>query len=431
MSNTEGWVSPTIPFQTQAVTEIIGGTGVTITGVPPQIIINATSSGGGIVGLIPGPGISVSGSAFEPAVGNTGTLSVAAGSSNVTVTGGQNAVVDVPTLVKTVTAGTNMTDTGTATDPILNATGVVETITGGTDISVTGTATDVVINYTGTGGGGGSSLIYATVNCTAAALATGGEVVIQASAGSDQYRIVTAYTDASASTDFSGGGGDRDLLITDGTSEYGTISGSLLAGASTISISYTENPAGIFLPLANNVTVASAAGADIVAKYTGGAVDYAAGDVTITLVLQQVAGTPIPSTGFVIARATISQADLATGGTKVIQASTGTDQYVVVNAFTSAAGSTDFSGGGGDRYLLITDGTSEYGTISAPDNASSNSMIYITSQAPPVLGIMLPTANDISTPTVAGADIVAQYTGGTTDYTAGAVVLTMYLLKIA
>ncbi len=434
MAFTEGNVYVTGPRKTSVLVELNAGSGISITGPHSTPTISATGGGGIVTSIIAGSGISVSPDLATPTVSNTGVISVVAG-TNTTVTGtGANPVVNVPTMVKTLTAGTGIALTGTATDPIVTNTGV-RTLTAGTNITLTGTATDPIVSASG-GGGGGSSLIYSTVNVTAAALAMGGSVILQTSTGSDQYQIVNAYTDASASTDWDGVVGDRTLLITDNTSEYGTLDSNALTVASTASMTYSGDQGGngkiILLPSVNVVTTPTAAGANIVAKYQGGTADYLSGNVTITLVLQQVAGTPIPATGFVIARVTAGQAALAAGGEVVIQASTGTDQYVVINAFTSAAGSTNFSGGGGDRdNVILTDGTSEYGTLSCFDNFTSTSWTYGGTDAGGLQVIKLPTANDISTPTVAGADIVAKYTGGTTDYTTGTVVFTMYLLKIA
>jgi hypothetical protein len=47
--------------------------------------------------------------------------------------------------VQTVSAGTNITVTGTSTDPVINNNGVL-TVTGGTNITVTGTANNPIIN---------------------------------------------------------------------------------------------------------------------------------------------------------------------------------------------------------------------------------------------------------------------------------------------
>ncbi len=427
MAFTEGNVYVTGPRKTSVLVELNAGSGISVTGPHSTPTISATGGTGLVTTIIPGPGISVSPDIATPTISNTGVLTVVAG-TNITVTGtASNPVVNASGVVETITAGTGISIGGTATDPTVTNTGVI-TVTAGTNVTITGTATDPIISASG-GGGGGSSLIYATVNVTAAALALGGEVVLKASTGTDQYQIVTAYTDASASTAFSGGGGDRDLLITDNTSEYGFLAISSV-DVTTNGLTYVRAGQGIVIPTANNVTVPTVAGADIVAKYTGGTLDYLSGDVTITLVLQQVAGTPISLTGMVFARVVINQADLALGGEVVIQASTGTDQYVVMNAYTSAADSTDFSGGGGDRDLLITDGTSEYGTIEGAaclSTATASSLAYgVTSTT-----IRVPTANDVTTPTVAGADLVAKYTGGTTDYTAGALALSMVLMKIA
>ncbi len=143
--------------------------------------------------------------------------------------------------------------------------------------------------------GGADAVFYATVSVGHAALATGGTVLLFNSAGSDQYKIISATTSAFGSTAFSGGGGDRDLLITDGTSEYGTILAAALPFVDADSMTYNNPDAAatdyaIMLPTANNVGISTAAGADIVAQYAGGTTDWSLGAVVINLVLLKVAG---------------------------------------------------------------------------------------------------------------------------------------------
>ena len=64
----------------------------------------------------------------------------------------QPIVIPDPTVVnpsvQTVTAGSNVTITGTATNPVVNAAGVVTSITAGSNITVTGTAAVPIITAT-------------------------------------------------------------------------------------------------------------------------------------------------------------------------------------------------------------------------------------------------------------------------------------------
>jgi hypothetical protein len=84
--------------------------------------------------------------------------------------------------VQTVTAGSNVVLTGTATNPIINATeqaGGVATVTAGTNITLTGTATDPIINSDGGNnfvsynvGGGFSASPYTVTNLDNGAFVT-------------------------------------------------------------------------------------------------------------------------------------------------------------------------------------------------------------------------------------------------------------------
>jgi hypothetical protein len=64
----------------------------------------------------------------------------------------QPIVIPDPTVVnpsvQTVTAGSNVTITGTASNPVVNAAGVVTSITAGSNITVTGTSAVPIINAT-------------------------------------------------------------------------------------------------------------------------------------------------------------------------------------------------------------------------------------------------------------------------------------------
>lgn len=131
-----------------------------------------------------------------------------------------------------------------------------------------------------------SDLAWHDVACSAAALATGGEVVIQASSGSKQYKIRDIRVNYSASG-LSGGGGDRLLQITDGTTVYNN------AGITAALLGTPVNTiwGGSGNPLAGTVAMntSSVAAAAIVAKYAGGTTDFASGTVNISVLTQRVA----------------------------------------------------------------------------------------------------------------------------------------------
>lgn len=122
-----------------------------------------------------------------------------------------------------------------------------------------------------------SNLIYFSVTVGQAALATGGEVVLQASSGAKQYRLIDLKMDAGG-TNFSGGGGDRLLDVTDGTTVYSTIPAADIQTLTNNSWGDAKMPA----PAAAGWNTSTAAGAPLVAKYSGGTTDYTAGSVIIS-----------------------------------------------------------------------------------------------------------------------------------------------------
>lgn len=117
---------------------------------------------------------------------------------------------------------------------------------------------------------------------------------------------------------------------------------------------------------------------------------------------------------------TVGQASLASGGTvKLLDAATA-EQWKVRGIFLSGAG-TNFSGGGGDRLLDIKEGTTIFSVIPAATLQTLAAAVWGDT------GVPFPaTAAHLTTATAAGADIVAAYSGGATDYSAGE--LTIVLL---
>lgn len=131
-----------------------------------------------------------------------------------------------------------------------------------------------------------SDLIWHDVALTAAALATGGSVTIQASSGSKQYKVRNVLVNYSASG-LSGGGGDRLVEITDGTTIYNN------AGITAALLGTPVNTVwgGSGNPVAGTVAqnTSTAAGAALVAKYAGGTTDFTTGTVNISVLVQRVA----------------------------------------------------------------------------------------------------------------------------------------------
>jgi hypothetical protein len=136
--------------------------------------------------------------------------------------------------------------------------------------------------------------------------------------------------------------------------------------------------------------------------------------------------SPDASSNLIWHDVTCTAAALATAGKVNIQVSSGSKQYVVRNVLVnySAAG---LSGGGGNRLLAISDGT----------NVFNNAGITAALLGTPIntvwggTGNPLPGTLAMDTASVAGATIFAQYTGGTTDYTTGSVVISILVQRTA
>lgn len=117
-------------------------------------------------------------------------------------------------------------------------------------------------------------------------LATAGQVtVLSAVDASTQYKITDIVLNGVGATNFSGGGGDRDLIITDGTNVWTTIPAATLQALVNAAWGSTDVPFSLTIPL----NQASVAGADVYAAYANGTTDYTAGSVVISLDFTQVA----------------------------------------------------------------------------------------------------------------------------------------------
>lgn len=128
-----------------------------------------------------------------------------------------------------------------------------------------------------------ANLVPFDIAVTAAALASGA-VTLYTSSGSKQYKIRELWIN-SGGTNFSGGGGDKDLAITDGTTVYSVIPDTALAAVANAGWGDTDLP----YPAAAAINTSSVAGQSIRAQYTGGTTNYSAGSVVISGILQRVA----------------------------------------------------------------------------------------------------------------------------------------------
>lgn len=121
---------------------------------------------------------------------------------------------------------------------------------------------------------------------------------------------------------------------------------------------------------------------------------------------------------------TVGQAALASAGSVTLQASSGSKQYKIRELYLNAGG-TDFSGGGGDRLATISDGTTDYSVIPAATLQSLANARWGDT------GLPFPASAAINVSTAAGAALTIAYSGGTTDYTAGSMVISGVLERVA
>ncbi len=132
----------------------------------------------------------------------------------------------------------------------------------------------------------GSVLITKDITLGFAALAAGGTVAVQAALATSQYKVRNIFVNYGAAG-LSGGGGDRLITLTDGTTVYNDtgITAALLGTPINTLWGGTGNP--IAGAVAQNT--ATVAGQALRFVYSGGAADYAAGSVVVTVTYERVA----------------------------------------------------------------------------------------------------------------------------------------------
>ncbi|KKK74365.1 hypothetical protein LCGC14_2884480, partial [marine sediment metagenome] len=119
------------------------------------------------------------------------------------------------------------------------------------------------------------------------------------------------------------------------------------------------------------------------------------------------------------------QADVASAASKILLDAAAGETWKILDIVLSADG-TDFSGGGGDRLLSITDGTSIWSVIPAATLQSLAVARWGDAGMPDPA-----TASHLFAESASGTDIVAEYSGGSADYTAGSLTLRITAYRTA
>lgn len=157
----------------------------------------------------------------------------------------------------------------------------------------------------------------------------------------------------------------------------------------------------------------------------GQATVYSIGDVgAATGSLMNCVVDADPGANLISFDVTVGHAALAAGGSVTLTASSGVKQYKI-RSLQINRGGTNFSGGGGDRLGEVTDGTTVYSVIPAASLQTLANAQWGATALPN------PASTAINTSTTAGANLTFKYSGGTTDYTAGSVVISGIVERVA
>ncbi len=129
---------------------------------------------------------------------------------------------------------------------------------------------------------------------------------------------------------------------------------------------------------------------------------------------------------FNVINAPVAFSDLTGGQFKTLiqPLNSTTSQFQITGMYLNAPG-TNFAGAGANRNLSITDGTTVYSIIPAA------TLQALTNSAWGSTALPFPASAAIDTKTAAGLPLLATYSGGTTDYTSGALVLSINYVRVA
>jgi hypothetical protein len=124
-----------------------------------------------------------------------------------------------------------------------------------------------------------ANIIFVDVVVAASALASAGTVILQPSSGTKQYKIRNIWINGFGGTNFSGGGGNRNIAIGDGTTVWTIIPAATLQSL----VNATWGSTAVPFPASSAINQGSGSGMPIYAVYNGGTTDYSTGSVTISI----------------------------------------------------------------------------------------------------------------------------------------------------
>jgi len=129
-----------------------------------------------------------------------------------------------------------------------------------------------------------SNLFALDITAGEAKLAAAAKVNMIIALTGQQYKIRNLQLNK-IGTNFSGGGGDRNLELTDGTTVYSIIPAATLQSLANARWGDTALP----FPVSASINTSTSAGANLYLQYQGGSADYTAGSVTVTALVERVA----------------------------------------------------------------------------------------------------------------------------------------------
>ena len=323
----------------------------------------------------------------------------------------------------TVTLGQSLSVTGTVT----GSTGLTAT-TG----NIVATAGNVVAGSSGAAGTVGSfpataangELLLAAVNN-----ASGFNTTISNASSVGQAQVVSIPDSGAATANFivSKSAADQHITVSGLAADAGALTSGISTGgfvgllkafpttatSGFVALQGAVNASGNFgTTISNSLAQAQA---QVVTIPDGGA-------ATSTFVLAQ-SKIPTNQVAFTVVK-TAGFAALGTAGKiNLVTHPSATAQFAIIDI--KVFKSTGLSGGGGDRLLSVSDGTIAFNGTGITAALLGTPIFTILGAA----GNPIPAgAADVST---AGADIFLQYIGGTTDYTAGSVVVAVTMVQTA
>ena len=250
--------------------------------------IEALQAGG--LGDIVGTSLSINGSAAMTAIldeDNLASDSAAALATQQSI----KAYVDAQDLDFVADSGTGAVDLGSQSLTIIGGTGIDTSATGqaatvAIDSTVTtNTGTQTLTNKTITDAVGTIQTVEVTVNQSEVAAAA--SKTLLASTGKT-YKIRDIFLEGSG-TNFSGGSGDRNLTVSDGTTTWSILPASTLQALKTARWGQQQGWGGVeTIPFPTSATaLTTASAADIVAQYSGGTADYTAGELKLIILAER------------------------------------------------------------------------------------------------------------------------------------------------